>query len=270
MITVQFPADSYLPGERVGILNPVSSVEVGNDGIPIRRGADTTRMTYLGEITPVNLERQLDSSAVCQLALARLLQSLTMHRFNLEALVKSSNDIQSSPFVFARVAMGWPRREEQLKPLPVAVILPNGETTYSMPSLESKLLDDTLGAYGEHTVLRQTSRATQELEVHVLSAHHEERRAIRAAFETFLLAEPNDDQTGRRQIIPEYYNRTVRCELIGMSDPDDEPRARSNEIELIARFKAEVAVVQLVNDPGCLQEPRVVVSSGISVISASG
>lgn len=269
MITVQFPDDSFLPGERVGILNPVSSVEVGSDGIPIRRGSDTTRMTYLGEITPVNLERHLDSSAVCQLALARLLQSLTMHRFNLEALVQSG-DIQSSSFVFARVAMGWPRREEQLKPLPMAVILPNGETVYSMPNLESNLLDDTLGAYGEHTVLRQTSRATQELEVHVLSAHHEERRAIRAAFETFLLAEPNDDQTGRRQVVPEYYNRTVRCELLGMSDPDDEPRARANEIELIARFKTEVSVVQLVNDPGCLQEPRVVVTSGISVIAASG
>ncbi len=268
MITVQFPPDSFRPGQRVGILDPISSVEIGADGIPIRRGADTSRMTYLGELTPVNLERQLDSSAVCQVALSRLLRSLTMHRFNLEALIENE-DLQGSSFVFTRVAIGWPRREEQLKPLPMAVILPIGETTYAMPSLEAQVLDDTFEAYGEHTVLRQTSRATQALEVHVISVHHEERRAIRAAFETFLLAEPNDDQTGRRQIIPEYYNRTVRCELLGMSDPDDEPRTRSNEIELIARFKTEVSVVQLVNGPGCLQDSRPTVVSGTAVIASS-
>ena len=269
MITVQFPPDSFLPGERVGILDPISSVETGNDGIPIRRGSDTSRMTYLGEIAPVNLARHLDASAVCQLALTRLLQTTTMHRFNLKALVENG-DLQASAFVFAKVVMGWPRREEQLKPLPMAVVLPNGETTYKMPNLASQILEDTLNAYGQGTVLRQTSRATQELEVHVLSAHHEERRAIRAAFETFLLAEPNDDQTGRRQIVPEYYNRTVRCELLGMTDPDDEARTRSNESELIARFKTEVSVVQLVKAPGCIQEPRINVAAGNAVVAASG
>ena len=268
MITVQFPADSFLPGERVGILNPVSSVEIGADGIPKRRGADTTRMTYLGEIAPVNIARHLDASTVCQIALKRLLEPLVMHRHNLEALIVN-NDLQTSSFKFTRVALGWPRQGEQVKPLPMAVILPNGEAIYKMPNLESQLLDDTLNAYGEGTVLRQTSRATQELVVHVLSAHHEERRAIRAAFETFLLAEPNDDQTGRRQIIPEYYSRTVRCELLGISDPDDES-TRSNENDVIARFKTEVAVVQLVKNPGCLQEPRVAVAAGNAVATASG
>lgn len=268
MITVKFPPDAFEPGHRVGILNPISSIETGPDGIPVRRGADTSRLTYLGAITPVNLERQLDASLVCQLACARLLQSLTMHRHNLEALLEG--DIQSSSFKFARVALGWPRREEQLKPLPMAVILPNGETVYAMPNLETQLIDITFDAYGEGTVLRQTSRATQELEVHILSAHHEERRAIRAAFETFLLAEPNDDKTGRRQVIPEYYNRNVRCELLGMSDPDDDPRARANEYELVARFRTEVDVVQLVKDPGCLQEPRIGVAAGNAVIASSG
>ena len=42
-----------------------------------------------------------------------------------------------------------------------------------------------------------------------LSAHHEERRAIRAAFEMNLLAELDDDQTGRKQIVPEYYPQFI-------------------------------------------------------------
>ncbi len=255
-VMVSYPPDSYAPGHRVGILDPLSSVQTGRDGIDKRRPADTTRMTYLQRVEPVNVARQLDSSVVCQIALKRLLEPLVMHRHNLEALV-ANGDLQTSSFVFSRVALGWPRREEQIKPLPMAVILPVGESRYEMPNLESTLIESTEGAYGECTVLRQVSRCTQELVVHTLSAHHEERRAIRAAFELNLLAELNDDQTGRRQIVPEYYNRQVRLNLLGMEDPDDDGRAQANEYELTARFQAQVSVVQLVTTPGHIQEPIV-------------
>ena len=253
---VSFPPDSYPPDQRVGILDPLSSVQRGRDGIEKRRPADTSRMTFLQRVEPVNIQRQLDSSVVCQIALKRLLEPLEMHRHNLEALI-INNDLQTSSFKFSRVALGWPRREEQLKPLPMAVILPVAESAYDMPNLESQLIEGTEDAYGECTVLRQVSRLTQELVVHVLSAHHEERRAIRAAFEMNLLAELNDDQTGRRQIVPEYYNRSVRINLLGMEDPDDEGRAQANEFELVARFQAQVAVVQLVTIPGHIEVPIV-------------
>lgn len=255
-VMASFPPDSYAPGERVGILNPMSSVQTGRDGIDKRRPADTDRMTFLQRVEPVNIERQLDASVVCQIALKRLLEPLVMHRHNLEALVVNG-DLQTSSFVFTRVILGWPRREEQLKPLPLATILPNAESLYDMPNLESNLIEGTEDAYGDGTVLRQVSRCTQELMVHILSAHHEERRAIRAAFETNLLAELNDDQTGRRQIVPEYYNRLVRINMLGMEDPDGDNRAQANEYELVARFQAQVAVVQLVTTPGNVQVPIV-------------
>ena len=264
---VSFPPDSYAPGQRVGILDPLSSVQTGRDGIDKRRPPDTERMTFVQRVEPVNLARQLDSSLVCQIGLRRLLEPLVMHRHNLEALIVN-DDLQTSSFVFSRVALGWPRREEQLKPLPMAVILPNGDTTYDMPNLESNLIEGTEDAYGEGTVLRQVSRCTQELVVHILSAHHEERRAIRAAFELNLLAELNDDQTGRRQIVPEYYNRQVRINLLGMDDPDDDGRAQANEYELTARFQAQVAVVQLVTTPGNIQVPIVNQTVGLAPIDS--
>ncbi len=253
---VSFPPDSYAPGERTGILTPLTSVQTGSDGIQKRRPPDTTRLTFVQRVEPVNDQRQLDSSVVCQIALKRLLEPLVMHRHNLEQLI-INDDLQTSSFKLSRVALGWPRREEQLKPLPLAVILPIGESTYDMPNFESHLIERTENAYGECTVLRQVSRVTQELAVHILSAHHEERRAIRAAFELNLLAELDDDQTGRKQIVPEYYNRSVRINLLGMEDPDEDSRAQANEHELVARFEAQVAVVQLVTTPGNIQDPVV-------------
>ncbi len=264
---VSFPPDSFAPGERVGILDPLSSVQTGRDGIPKRRPPDTGRMTFMQRVEPVNIERQLDASLVCQIALKRLLEPLVMHRHNLEALVVN-DDLQTSSFVFSRVNLGWPRREEQLKPMPLATILPNGESLYDMPNLESQLIEGTEDAYGDGTVLRQVSRCSQELEVHILSAHHEERRAIRAAFEVNLLAELNDDQTGRRQIVPEYYNRQVRINLIGMDDPDEDSRAQANEHVLVARFQAQVAVVQLVTIPGHIQVPVVNQTVGTGLIDS--
>lgn len=261
------PPDSYAPDNRVGIITPLSSVQVGRDGVQKRRPADTTVMTYMDRLAPVQLEKQLDSSLVCQLALARLIQPLVMHRHNLEALL-ARQDLQTSSFVFSRVAIGWPRREEQEKPLPRVTILPQDETTYDMPNLEATVIEGTEDAYGKDTVLRQTSRTTQVLVVHVLLAHHEERRAVRAALETFLLAEPDDDQTGRRQIVPEYYNRVVRINLLGILDSDDDNRAQSNEYELVARFQAQVAVVQLVSTPGHIQPPRTIATVGTALISS--
>jgi hypothetical protein len=221
----------------------------------------------MGSLQQVNVAKQIDAVTVCEIALKRLLEPLVMHRHNLEALI-INGDLQTSSFKFSRVNLGWPRREEQIKPLPLAVILPNGEAVYDMPNFESSLIDSTLDAYGEDTVLREVSRCTQEFAVHILSAHHEERRAIRAAFELNLLAELNDDQTGRRQIVPEYYNRCVRINLLGMEDPDDDGRAQANEHELVARFQAQVTVVQLVTSPGCIQKPIVNQTIGIGPIDS--
>jgi len=266
VITIKYPPDAFDPCERVGILNPHSSIEVDSvTGIERRRPANPSLWTYGERVKPQNVERQLDASVVCQLAMANLLQSITMHRHNLDALL--NGDLQTSAFKFSRVAIGWPRREENLKPLPMAVVIPNGETRYAMPNLEANFIERTENAYAPETVLRQVSHATQELMVHILSAHHEERRAIRAAFELALLAEPNDDLTGRRQVVPEYYNRTCRIELLGMSDLDDADRALANEYELVARFRAEVAVVQLVSTPGTMQSPLAHVVAGTALIS---
>lgn len=269
MIEFKFPPDSFAPDNRAGILNPLSSVEVGRDGIRKRRTSDPTLVTYLGRIQRKNVERQLDASTVCQIALGRLLSSMTMHRHNLEALLLQK-DLQSSSFKFSRVGLEWPRREENIKPVPFAVIIPNGETVFDMPNLGANLIEETEGAYGENTVLRQVSRATQELVVHILSGHKEERRAVRAAFELFLLAEPNDEETGRKQIVPEYYNRVCRINLRGMGDPpDSESRALANEFELLARFEAQVAVVQLVTLPGFIQPTRTTVTAGNALISGA-
>lgn len=266
MIEVKFPPDAFDPCERVGILDPKSSIEYDPaTGIHRRRPANTALWTYGERVKPQQVDRQLDSSVVCQLAMARLLQSITFHRHNLEALLEG--DLQTSSFKLARVALGWPRREENLKPLPMAVVIPNGETTYAMPNLEANFIERTENAYAPDTVLRQVSQATQELIVHVASAHHEERRAIRAAFELDLLAEPNDDLTGRRQVVPEYYNRSCRIELLGMIDPDDDGRALANEFEVTARFRADVAVVQLVSTPGTMQSPLNRAVAGNAVIS---
>lgn len=267
-MTVRYPIEAFEDGHRVGIIEPTFGIQKGTDGAEKRRPIPPTRMTYGQTLTVKNVAAHLDSKTVCQIAVAKLLASWTMHRHNLEALL-ATGDLQSSSFRFDRIIFDIPRREEQEKPMPVVAIVEDAAASYDMPNLEATIDEQTIDAYGDGTVLRQVSTATVPISVHVLMAHHEERRAVRKQFELSLLAEPDDDQTGRRVIVPQYYDRTVRINLGTMQDIDSEDGTQANEFELVAKLEATVDVVQLVVHPARMSQPIVALTMGTALIDGT-
>ena len=248
-VRTTYPLDSLPYGRRVGVTAPTSSIETDQFGNSKRRGATLADSTsYLGRLDEVAPEDHIDASSVMQIAIYNLLRTMTMHRRSLEAVVAGSPGPFSS-FSWRKIGFDMPSVGEQEDPMPVAAIMKNSECAFDYQSLQTALIEDTVDVYGEGTVLRKIGIATQQFAVHCLSAHKEERRAIRSAFERTFLAEPNDDQAGRTIIVAQHYDQTVRVQMRSLDDAESPPREHANKHETIAIFDADVDVVVLVPRP---------------------
>lgn len=248
------PPDTIPFDQQAGVIVPNGLIEEGADGVEKRRGEPVNSQTYLGAIEPTNLARHLDVTAVMQIGIFKILDKTIMHRHNMEELVLNDS-LESSSFAWNRICFDMPRIGEQELPLPMAVILTESKCVYDHSDFQSTLLEDTIDAYGENTVLRRTSNAKQTLTIHALSAHHEERRAIKKMFETTFLAEPNDDEVGRKVVIPQYYDRTVRISFVDCDYPETAPGTHANKHEVVATFECTCDVVLLVKRPGLIEKP---------------
>jgi hypothetical protein len=240
-----------------GPRHPANTITTTADGVEKRRGVPSSQHTYQGAMKDADPIRHLSAKEQGQLALFRLLSSLTMYRRDLTKLITSQQLPPSSTFPLTNIVFDWPENEVELKALPQAFILADGSVPYSMPDLTTGIIEDTVDVFGEGTALRKISESLFQTTVHILCAHKEERRAVEGALERAFLAEPDDDQPGRRVVLPEYYDRTVRVMLQSTATPDDPQRAASNEWEIQAVFQIECEIVKLVTRPTYTRDPHV-------------
>lgn len=235
---------------RGGRADPSSSVVVeGPDGVQHVVPADTQQVVYPDDLMPMQVQTHLDTLAVCQIAVLRLLRSLEIWTQDLEALIEQA-DLQSRKIKLQRAFFDHPRQEDPLDPMPSVALLQDGETKYAPQSLETQIEEDTADVFAPGTVLRKTSHADLNLSVVIWFAHKEERRGTRAAMERQLLAERTDDRSARRVAIPEYFDRVVRCNFTGVTYPDNSDSAQANQWVLMAKAACDVDVVHLVARPG--------------------
>lgn len=248
--TYKLPKDAVDPyGDPTVIKTELEGIK----GAYRRQGYEQHRLTYLGQIQPADPFRDLDATSVFQIAARSILQSQRLYRHNLNKIVKNG-EIDGEEFKWQKVIFDMPRIGE--KPvLPMAVILATGACNYTSQSDITNLLDETVDKYGDGTVLRRLGNAVQDITIHSISAHHEERRAIKKAWEQDFLAEPNILLTGRRVTVEQYYDREVRMNLKSIEYPETEQGTLENAHVCVATFEMEVEVVRLVTRPTNIEPP---------------
>lgn len=245
------------PPDRIDLDDPnalaTGLIEKAINGVEKRRSQFPHPEAYNGKLEIVGRDRHIDTQTVCQIAIWHLLSGIEFQTVHLEALLEE--DIRESrTFSIERCFFSHPSPDQKSEPRTAATILPIGEAVYNSTNFGAEFIEDTLDAYGEGTVLQQTSEMTMGMEVHIMVPYSEERRAIRSAFELEFLAEPNDDVQGRKVVVPEYYDRTVTTYFRGMGDLDDEATAKSDTREVVMRFDVQVDVVRLVKIPGFIED----------------
>lgn len=196
----------------------------------------------------------LDALTVANIALSRLLSEMEIFSVDLQARIENPADLQARPFKFTDIIYEYPRAEEEKK-TPVATIEQGSEVLYGSKGETPHLLEETQNVYLPGTVLRSVASASVELIVTVTLGHKDERRGVRAAFERYLLTEPDSEKFGRRIVVREYFDRSVRFQLLGSPTPPVLENQQNRWIYL-ARILAEVERVVLVRSPIEIDVPR--------------
>lgn len=257
----RIPSDGHFPEQSAGVTRPRVYVAKGPDGVEKRHGARRPSWsTYQGRLTAVEPDRALAATEAIQVAIWHVIRNLVIHRHDLHDLVTRA-DLQSSCFGFNRVIFDMPGDSDLVDPLPMAAIVPAGECVYDQQGFQAVVEDGTLDAYGEGTVLRKIGSARQRMAIHVLSKGNDERRGVRRALETALLAERDDDQVGRIVVVPEYWDRTVRLMIQSTDDGDASRSVISNHLELVTLIDADLDVYELVRAPAAIRRPIIGVST---------
>ena len=254
MTTITYPPEAFTRGARVGAVAPSTSIRTQPDGVPKRSGIPASYFTHMGKLEVLNPETHLDVTAAMQIALYRLLSPMRMHRHRLESIV-SGGPLETSSFEWTRVIFDMPRIGEQQDPLPAVAILASSACTYDYQSLDVGFCEDTVDVFAPDSVVRKLGTASQQFQLHCLSAHHEERRGIKAAFERTFMAEPDDDQGQRSVVIEEYFRRTARVRMPEADYPETTARDFANEHELIVTVDVDCDVCVLVKRPADIQPP---------------
>lgn len=228
---------------------PTGSIRAGGEGVPVLAHHPTTGgVEYPRDLTPVDLDKDLDALAAMQIGFARLLQGMTIKSLNLEARL-ANDDLQSRDWKLTRIYFDWPRQEDDEAPSPSACILCPDDRLYERQDLSTILLEETLHVFGAGTVLRKLANVTCDLEVTFWDFNKEERRGTVAALERTLLAEPADERQGRRVPVVEYFDRVARFDLKAIRYPDTSEGAQANEWVMQARVGADIDRVVLVAAP---------------------
>lgn len=214
------------------------------DGTLVAAPAPTSRLLASEPYRALGIATHLDVATVCQIAVWRLLQTAEMVSMDLDALLEGRAIKTSEPFMLRRVFFGWPTQDEDIKPMPSAAILVDGETDYEGQGMGVDIDPDTADRYGEGTVLRPVSEVTQPVSVVVWCAHKEERRAVRAAFERVFAVEPQDQRRGRHVVVPEYYDRVVQVDLASGNPAQEGPNDAQTNI-WAHRINLTCSVVQV-------------------------
>lgn len=242
----------------VGVLGRHAAIVRQPDGTLQRAPIPDAFVAYVNQLPVQQLVRHLDVWTVTQLAAKQVLEGMRFAQVNLERLIET-NAADGRPFRLQTIVFDWPKFENDLPPPLTATILQDDEATWDNQSFATEIIEDTIDVFAPHTALRRIATATLPMRIVVWLAHTEERRAVRAGFERHWLVEPQDDKSGRRITVPQYFDREVRFDYLGFTQPDSQDLAHRNRWIVEARLSATLDAVTLVGLPERLQEIKALV-----------
>lgn len=237
-------------------------VYVNPDGTVVPRSelSDGVQTFYPAEV-PLLQKTYVDDFTALQLGLWMILDGLTFTTIDRRALVTSGR-IESNTFRFTRIFLDWPESEDDAVPIPSATIYAPTEQSLELsgPLSGATLLEESENVYAPGTALKKLYEISARISVSFWVADKDERSAIRKGLvEAF--HEPGDARSGRRVVVPWYFDRVARFDLVGISYDDTPDNARSNTWPLTATFEADTEAVALVAAPECIRPPRFDVST---------
>lgn len=222
----------------------------GVDKYVPRPPADGLVLYSEDHLPPVDATRPVDAFTAIQLGLWAMLSAMRPRSFDLARWLQGEGE-RSRELEFQRIFLDWPRAEEDAIPTPSVTVMQGGEALYDQNDInpDNRLVEDSLDVYDEGTVLKLSSYLRVSVELLVMTATKDDRAGVRRAFEDAFLIEPDDDRPGRRVIVPAYYGRSARYQLLGQIYRDDPETAQANQWILTAQLAAEIPVVSLVPAP---------------------
>ena len=200
----------------------------------------------------------LDDYTAVQWGLAQVLGSLTMRTVDARALVESGQ-VRVAELRFHRVYLDHPDDEdERAQVTPSCTISEGMPTQYDLQGSGSgqRLLESTVDQWAPGTVLARLWEPTYSLAVTCWLANKDDRAAVRKALVEAFGVEPLDPRSGRRLVLPWYWDQTARYDLTRISYPDSSDLATRGTWPLVAEVTATTTAVQLVQSPGYLVPPQ--------------
>ena len=95
-----------------------------------------------------------------------------------------------------------------------------------------------------------------DLVVSMIMANTDDRAGVRKGIIN-AFSEPGDQRSGRRVLVPWYFEREARYTLQSIAYDDDAQNAQANIFPMTARFKADIEVVSLVESPARILPPNI-------------
>ena len=236
---------------------PYPEVYRNPDGTLVpRSGRRNVEVTNYPAETPIVTGCYVDDFTALQVGMFRILEKLTFTTIDRFKRIVDGTVAQNE-MVFTRIFLDWPDSEDDLLPIPsVTIHAPEEVEDDSQGPLSGQvLLEETQDLYCEGTVLRRLYELRANLMVTGWLANKDDRGGVRRGL-TEAFSEPGDDRLGRRIIIPEYFDRVARYDLLGIQYEDTIDFARSKQWPISARFLADIEAVALVPTPRHIREPR--------------
>lgn len=203
---------------------------------------------YADAIVPADPARDRSARWMLEYAIARLLQHMVIYQEDHQARIEGLPPGVRA-YCFTDVFQGSPRAEDE-PTFPCATVSCENEVTYDDAVRGVDFVEETLGRWKPNTVLRRLGSATARVEIVVWAADKEQHDAIEAALERQLLVDPGEDLYGRRIVLDDFYDQTVRVGLVATDRGDLGPETvERGEWPLKVTVQAEIDRVILVQAP---------------------
>ncbi len=234
-------------------------IHTNPDGTQVPRSEDETTRRVIPPGTPLTPVNACDDFTALQLGLYAVLSKLTFTSVRRADLLRCEGTPANRKFQFQRVYLDWPDPEVEQRANDVsACILSPAEVELQLtgPISGQQIMEDTLDMFCPGTVLRRLGETNATLEVVIWAHDKDDRSAVRRGLIDAFLAEPGDERSGRRVVVPQYYGRPARYDLSGISYGDSPETAQQGTWPLSAKFNADIDLVTLVTAPGPLQQEQ--------------
>lgn len=203
------------------------------------------RALELRPLVPIAPACQLDPKTAAQLAIFRVMAGMTMFSIDVTSAAKGKG-FKGREFTWEKVAFDSFFFEEDAA-YPNASIVPEAEMSYELDArgLMSEIDEKTVDKYAPGTAVVSPTDMVGIFRIETELAKREDRSGVHAGIVSAFAMEPNALLPNRRVVIPEYFERTCRLELLGVDEPTTPDLVKQGRWPLVARIRAHVPVAIL-------------------------